>query len=286
MTPKEIYIILQKDIYGRANVHVRQTSNDQMVVLYDDHRWLLNVLFALNNHIECIPDLIYFDAHDDAAQCLKKGELLKQIGVEDLKSSTPKQFGAFVDYDQRIDDGGWLTTALELNLVSNVVNVGNRNNYNIEQMNGLYTSEDGIKHNVFELSENLEHELGRRGKLGDTYKESENRSLRDFFGIKHYYSNYHSLSINRPYVLDFDLDYFTISSKDEVTHGWTEKVFNNHFPNYSEQDMFLRSLIAGALVITICREPGCCGSIGDSNRILEILDRYYFEGTIGTDVTL
>lgn len=71
-----------------------------------------------------------------------------------------------------------------------------------------------------------------------------------------------------------------------MTYGWTEKVFDSHFPDCSQQDLFLRLLIEGAQVITICREPGCCGSVGDSNRILEILDRYYFEGQIRTDVTL
>ena len=286
MTTKDLYYNLLKDLYGRVNVHVRQSVNNQMIVLYDDHRWLLNVLFALSKYSECPPDLIYFDAHDDAAPCLKKKELLEQIGVKNLKDATLRQFSTFVDYDQRTDDGGWLTAALELNLIGNVVNVGNRNNDNIRQMGGIYTSADEIKHSVFELSENIEHELGCRGKLGDACKEDENRSLRDLFGIEQHYTNCRSIHINRPYVLDFDLDYFTISSKDGMTYGWTEKVFDSHFPDCSQQDLFLRLLIEGAQVITICREPGCCGSVGDSNRILEILDRYYFEGQIRTDVTL
>ena len=82
----------------------------------------------------------------------KKSKLLELIGVENLKDATAKQFGAFVDYDQKPDDGGWLTTAMELNLIKDVVNIGNRYSDNIKQIaDGRYFSEDGSSHNVFEF---------------------------------------------------------------------------------------------------------------------------------------
>lgn len=285
MNPKKLYYELNKSVWGRVNVMTRQTENGQMIVLYDDHRWLLNVLFYLHKLGEHY-DLIYFDAHDDAAECEKKSALLEKIGVADLKEATEKQFGAFVDFDQREDDGGWLTTAMELNLIGDVVNIGNRHSDNLMQMNGLYTNEDGIVHHVFELSENLEHELGCRGQLGDTCREEECRKLRDFFGIEHFYRRQCDMRVVRPYVLDFDLDFFTMSFNDEATHGWTTKILNKHFPNNSMPDWMLRDLIRDAMVITICREPDYCGSLGDSNRILEMLDQYYFDGCIGTDSSL
>lgn len=175
---------------------------------------------------------------------------------------------------------------MELNLIDSVVNIGNRYGHNLGQMNGIYESEDGIKHNVFELSQDLDYELGSRGKLGDTCREDECRELRDFFGIEHFYTGVHHMAIESPYVLDFDLDFFTMSSSDEPTHGWRERVLYRHFPMNSKQDRFFRALIRNALIITICREPDYCGSLGDSNRILSLLDRYYFEGQLGTDVTL
>lgn len=279
------YFELEKELDGRVNVMTRETERKQLVVIYDDHRWLLNVLFAVNKLTER-PDLIFFDAHDDAAQCEKKSELLAKIGIDNLMNASAKQFSAFVDYNQREDDGGWLTTAMELNLIGDVVNIGNRYNDSIRSMNGSYESEDGIKHGVWELSYDLKHELGNRGKLGDSCKENENRTLRNFFGIEHSYSDLNSVTMTKPYILDFDLDFFTISCTDDSSHGWTERILNRHFPTYSKQDDFLRMLIHNAMVITICREPDCCGSIGDSNRILSLLDRYYFKGTLGTNVTL
>lgn len=217
----------------------------------------------------------------------KKSKLLELIGVGNLKDATAKQFGAFVDYDQKPDDGGWLTTAMELNLIKDVVNIGNRYSDNIKQIaDGRYFSEDGSSHNVFELSGDLGFELGCRGKLGDSCKDDEYRKLRDFFGIKYSFDNCHSLSISWPYILDFDLDFFTITDNHEHTHGWTEKVMIRHFPHLSNQDQFIRFLIENATVITICREPDYCGSIGDSSQILKILDDYYFDGALGTHTTL
>lgn len=285
METKDLYYKLHDFVYGRVNVMTRQSVNGQMIVLYDDHRWLLNVLFYLHKLGEHY-DLIYFDAHDDAAECEKKSALLEKIGVANLIDATEKQFGAFVDFDQRIDDGGWLTTAMELNLIGDAVNIGNRHSDNLQGMNGQYISEDSIVHNVFELSENLEYELGCRGQLGDTCREEECRQLRDFFGIEHFYRRYGDMRVIRPYVLDFDLDFFTISFNDEATHGWTPKILNKHFPYHSAHDRMLRELIRDAKVITVCREPDYCGSLGDSNRILEMLDRYYFDGCIGTDSSL
>lgn len=285
MACNELYYKIQNDIYGRVNVLMRKSPYGQAIVLYEDHRWLLNVLFALRKYIERL-NLVYFDAHDDVAPCEKKSILLNKIGVKDLREATPKQFSAFIDYDQDIDDGGWLTTAMELDLVGDVVNIGNRNNSNIQDFNGLFKSEDGGVHNVFELCGNLEYELGIRGKLGDAFKVDEYRDLRNFFGIANSYDDTYSLSLKHDYVLDFDLDFFTIYSVDDGVHGWTERIFNKKFPLGSKQNRFLMCLIEKSSVITICREPGCCGSIGDSNRILNILDRYYFDGMLGTEVTL
>ena len=81
MNTQDLYSTLLHDLNGRVNVMTRQTVGGQMVVIYDDHRWLLNVLFAASKHIDR-PNLITFDAHDDAAQCEKKSVLLRQIGVD------------------------------------------------------------------------------------------------------------------------------------------------------------------------------------------------------------
>ena len=48
METKDLYYKLHDSVYGRVNVMTRQSVNGQMIVMYDDHRWLLNVLFYLH----------------------------------------------------------------------------------------------------------------------------------------------------------------------------------------------------------------------------------------------
>ena len=158
----------------RVNVMTRYPfDNRKLVIIYDDHRWLLNVLFKIQKDglLPGPPKLVFFDSHDDAGESHKKSALLAHIGVDNVLDATEKAFGAFVDYDIRTDDGNWLSVACELNLVSDAVVIGDKYSHNIEDMNGLYTSEDGIEHHLYNLSSDLEYELGCRGSLGDRAKE-------------------------------------------------------------------------------------------------------------------
>ena len=201
-----------------------------------------------------------------------------------MKNATEKQFGAFVDYDRRINDSDWLLTAMELELIGDACNLGNRHSTNLESLNNQYTTSEGIMHAIFELSDDQDYELGCRGQLGDYALEEENRDIRDFFGIEHTYD--YGLGEMNPYILDFDLDFFTMSFSDECSHGWTDKIFRKHFPYESRQRYFVHELIENAQIITICREPEYCGSIGYCNQILELVDKYFFNGNIATDKTL
>ena len=273
------------DLAQRANVLVRETFDGQPIVIYDDHRWILNVLFKVfKEKTMPKPNLIYFDAHDDAEKSEGRSKLLNKIGVNSLEEATEKQFGAFVDYDCQTNDGGWLTTALELDLIQDVVNIGGRHSHNITNFNGIYNSEDKVSHNVFTIKEDLEYALGSRGSLGDTCTGQENEKLRLFFGINSHYQG--AVEIQSPYILDFDLDFFTMSCDDFSPHGWTQKIVDRKFPCNGFQTTCMKSLIREASLITICREPDFCGSIGDSNRILNLIDLYFFDGRIGTEVTI
>ena len=262
----------------RANVATR-TFGKKLIIIYDDHRWLLNVLFKLYKESNgATYNIVTFDAHDDAAKCQTKTVLLEQIGVAKLLDATERQFGAFVDFDVSSDDGNWLSVACELDLIKNSCTIGNRNNNNIENLNNEYVSESGEKHCMFELSENLDEEIGCRGKLGDTCKDKEFSGVRQFFNSGE--KSYKGIGSMEPFILDFDLDFFTMSS-EKGTMAWTPKIWQQELGNYSETLHFINTLIDKADIITICREPDCCGGIGESNKILEMLDYYLFNGQLG-----
>ena len=265
-------------IMCRANVLVRDFNN-KLVVIYDDHRWLLNILFKLYKENDgAIHNIVTFDAHDDAAECPKKSALLEQIGVAKLSDATERQFGAFVDFDASSDDGNWLSIACELDLIKNSCTIGNRNNYNIENLNNEHVSESGEKHYLFELSENLDEEIGCRGKLGDACKDKEYSGIRRFFDSGEKY--YKGIGSMEPFILDFDLDFFTISSEKGIM-AWTPKIWQQELGGYSINSQFISTLMNKADIITICREPDYCGGIGESNKILEMLDQYMFHGQLG-----
>lgn len=270
----------------RVNVMTRY-PDDKLVVIYDDHRWLLNVLFKIQKDglLPGPPKLVFFDSHDDAGQALKKSELLAHIGVQNVLDASEKSFSSFVDYDIRTDDGNWLSVACELNLVSDAVVIGDKYSHNIEAMNGVYTSEDGIEHRLYNLSENLDFELGCRGSLGDHAREDEFRDIRSFFNSKYGY-NHAQIGEMTPFVLDFDLDFFTLDT-NEGTLAWPQHIWQKHFNRFSNGAQMIRDLIDKAMVITICREPDYCGSIGGiagSNYNLQNLDNYFFEGQLGTNL--
>ena len=56
----------------RVNVMTRY-PNDKLVIIYDDHRWLLNVLFKIQKDrlLPGPPKLVFFDSHDDAGQTIR-----------------------------------------------------------------------------------------------------------------------------------------------------------------------------------------------------------------------
>ena len=270
----------------RVNVMTRY-PNDKLVIIYDDHRWLLNVLFKIQKDelLQGPPKLVFFDSHDDAGQSQKKSELLEHIGVKNVLEATEKQFSGFVDYDIRTDDGNWLSVACELNLVSDAVVIGDKYSHNIEEMNGIYTAEDGIVHRLYNLSDDLDFELEGRGSLGDHAREEEFRDTREFFNSKYGYEHAH-IGKMTPFVLDFDLDFFTLNT-NEGTLAWPRQIWRKHFDGLGSGTQMVRDLINQAMVITICREPDYCGGIGGiagSNYNLQNLDNYFFEGLLGTNL--
>lgn len=271
---------IMNDLFQRANVMHRSFKNEP-IIIYDDHRWLLNVLFKIyKDGKEYTPDLIFFDHHEDYAESKSKSALLSLIGVADLKDATEKQFGAFVDYDLRTDDSDWLKTALELNLIKDVALFGGKCGDDLNYGKNTHKSEDGVLHNIFKLSDGLEYEIGSRGQLGDRAKSEEFSDVRMFFQSGK--DSYVGLS-KMGYILDIDLDFFAIYSNECQSLAWPNKVFNDKIGVGSKANQFLCQLIDNADVITICREPDYCGGIGESNSILEQLDSRFFEGSLGTE---
>lgn len=268
------------ELSKRANINT-YLFHDKHIIVYDDHRALLNVLFEAKRLgvFTKTPNLVYFDLHDDACAVPPRSQLLEKMGVADLSQATNKQFWSFVEFDLGVLDDDWLLAGMELDLIKDAILIGQEKNHHIEDLNGCYTSEDGIIHKVYSIS-HLSSSLGCRGCLGDSIiKEPYYQNVRDI--MQFHEGRFDGGDIN-PLVLDFDLDCFTTECR-EKTYAWPEEIFRREFCDNYNVPPFLHALLERATFITICREPGCCGGLGEANKILNYWDRYFFEGSLGAE---
>lgn len=253
---------------------------DKDILVFDDHRTSLGIIFEatrLGLFGRQVPNLVTFDFHEDCCEAGKQSDLLKKIGVVNLKNATSRQFWSFVEFDLSKMDDDWIAAAQELNMVNDVTIIGNEANHNVNN-NEVIVDESGNLHRRFSIP-HLSFSLGNRGCLGDSMlKEPYYQDVRDSL-------QFHNGCFDKapiyPYVLDIDLDCFTGEIRNK-TIRWPEQIFLDEFLSNYETGRFMTTLIERASFITISREPGCCGGMGESNKILQYLDRYWFKGALKT----
>ena len=251
------------------------------IVVFDDHRTTLDIIFEAHKMGEfhgAVPNLITFDYHEDCCPVLKKSQLLAKIGVQDVLNATSKQFWQFVEFDLGKNDDDWISAAQELNLIQDVIIIGNEANNNVDNCE-IIQGEDGIEHRRFSIP-HLSFSLSNRGCLGDSIDDIEPyyKPIRD---TMQYHNNAFDDDDLYPFILDFDLDCFSVDIKGHQM-AWPEKIFREEFIDSLQVRCVMKELIKRATFITISREPGCCGGYGECHKILELLDKYFFEGTLKT----
>jgi hypothetical protein len=65
-------------------------------------------------------------------------------------------------------------------------------------------------------------------------------------------------------------------------HRWVLPAISEYFTtNGRNRQSFIRGLISKAGVLTVAREPSCCGGEEKSDRILASLNKYVFDGNLG-----
>lgn len=251
-------------------------------ILYEDHRSILNVLyFAKKNSLfSKIPNLIMFDYHDDAVK--PRGDKLQQIIA--FKSSNPsiEEFWNFVEFELNPLDDDWLITACEFDLINDAIIIGAEEYHNVRDLvDNIYNDHEGKKHEIYVLT-HLDHSLGDRGELGDHISDYER--VRNIIQFNKKNDKLFNSDEIYPFILDFDLDCFSCETAG-YRIAWPEDVFGQRYVHNSRSVRpspfhFLKSLIDRCSLITICREHRSCGGIGESNKILSYLDKYFFNNVL------
>lgn len=276
-------------IYGLSNhTNIEVYSfHDKYIILYDDHRSILNVLFETKKLglFSTTPNIIFFDKHDDACNPrINVKDLLEKWGIDKIEDVSSRDFWSFVEFELSGLDDDWLLAGMELGLINHAVVIGQTENSNMRDLNNLFESSDGKVHELFDIS-HLNYSIGSRGCLGDNViKEPYYENVRNIFEYNQPpYGRYDKFSkeVTNPIVLDFDLDCFTTECENNV-YAWPEAIFREKYYDNEEVRHFMHKLINRSTIITICREPTCCGGLGESNKILGYLDYYFFDGCLDT----
>ncbi len=182
------------------------------VILYDDHRCILTALFEarklgiINNDT----NLITFDRHDDAREVHPDSmHIIDSIIASGLDRMSSRDFKNFVEYDISENDDDWARVAFELNLIHNIVNIGNIENSNIMDFaNHTYKSSGGTEHKAYVIGHIFDELNTHGGSLGDMALYQENKDLHEIFGYNLIGEESFSDDFQE-FVLDFDLDCFT-----------------------------------------------------------------------------
>lgn len=277
-------------IYGlskHANIET-YVFDDKYIVLYDDHRSILNVLFEAKrlDLYKKTPNLIFFDRHDDACNPnIYSKELFEKWKINKIEQVSSRDFWTFVEFDLNELDDDWLLAGMELGLINHAVVIGQTENTNIQSINNKYVSSNGDEHKLYDIS-HLNWSIGNRGCLGDNViKESYYDDVRNIFEYNQPpYGRYDKFSqeVSNPFILDFDLDCFTTECENRI-FAWPEEIFKEKYVKNDNVYSFMHRLLKRASIITVCREPSCCGGIGESNKILWYLDNYFFDGCLKTN---
>lgn len=269
----------------RANINVYDVDMGEIhkpVIVYDDHRTILNVLFfaRMRGILKQAPNLIFFDWHDDACVRIRK----RMLSANKPKRFTEKEyerFWRFVEFKCSPNDDDWLSSGMYFDLIKHAVRVGGEESSNIETLNEFFKHK---QHHMYAIS-HFDFETKSQGCFENRFsqKPEDNSHIRSIFDMR--WNTDEDVENDVPLVLDFDLDCFT-GSVGDTRIAWPEQVFYRRYvENRYAYNLLYRTALR-AEFITICREPYYCGGIGEANKIISYLDKYLFDGQLHTQSVL
>lgn len=276
---KEKHLLGELD--KRANVrtfHGVCKSRDVPVVLFEDHRYTLNVLWCAYElgllDRSSPPNLVRFDYHDDGRNPQCGTDRLQAIRA---KPPTLRSFMDFVEWELSVQDDDWVKVAMELGLVKDVINFGGVRNHNFGSEYQEYKDHAGGRHSVWTLS-HLWDQFGYQAPLSDLAQRARFGRLWSALGWD---PQDGTASFGGPpkFVLDIDLDCFTGRFCDVQMAFPTEvlrKKLEDYVEGYSPRE-FLRRIAMNSAFVSLAIESDCCGGLDEAIKVLKCLDTVLFD---------
>ena len=273
------------DLDKRANFNVNLINvfcEEIPLIRFEDHRSTLIPMYHARKIGNIIPEnpptLLCFDHHDDGLAPKDIESLAKFTNSEvDIR-----EFFDYVEWELSTGDDDWLKAGMEIGLIGDVIMFGVERDSNFQLPKNGYLDHRGVVHNIWMLK-HLWHELSMAGSLGDLAKKDEVEDLWRVLG-------WNGRSFCEPtskFIVDFDLDCFshTIGGmrmawpQDVIAAKFETRVEGSQHNSYVPRE-FLQSIMVKSIYISVCHESDCCGGLGESVRVLEVLDDLFWENTL------
>lgn len=257
-------------------------------LLHKEHRWVLPIIFYKQQK-KILPHpctLVTFDAHQDTLDpsCSCKEDILRirKSGI------TFNEIVHLCQEKLRKCNDDWIKAGMELGLIGDAVifwageepNIGNLEN--LKEFKGLQGNIHKIK-----LLGLPGTELKCQGDLSDTARWESLSELWKILGWQ-YNSQFSFTEDERKILLDLDLDCFIVRWKGCYRFPWPDEVFKKEFRVQSKHQTtlgwtgkdFVDGLVNRAALLTIAREPDCCGNNKKANQVLGKVNYYLFDNKL------
>lgn len=269
-------------ISQRSNI-IHKSTTDNDVVIYEDHRTIINVLYHLYEQRQLTQplDIVMFDYHDD--YCHPKQETIKKLH-KFLKKPSKEELNKIVEFDLNPLDDDWVKTGMELGLIGNVF-LFNAEQSSVGFREGYKTKNFGT-HYLYNIGD-VWAALGYHGLLNDPIK-NEYQPLWDDFGWELNDGKFQFKQDRRKFIFDIDLDCFstrildkTIAIPDEIIIPKLTEYGRSCYHYYPSSQEFMKDLIKDSELVTLCFENGCCGGIRQAYKIFNMVDEVLFDNQLG-----
>lgn len=257
-------------------------------LLHKEHRWVLPIIFYKQQK-KILPHpctLVTFDAHQDTLDpsCSCKEDILRirKSGI------TFNEIVHLCQEKLRKCNDDWIKAGMELGLISDAVIFWAGEEPNIGNLENLKEYKD-LQKNIhkIKLLGLPGTELKCQGDLSDTARWGGLSELWKILGWQ-YNSRFSFAEDERKILLDFDLDFFIVRWKGCYRFPWPAEVFKKEFLVQSKYQTtlgwtgkdFLDGLVSRAALLTIAREPYCCGNNTKANQVLGKVNHYLFDNKL------
>jgi hypothetical protein len=270
------------NISHRSNI-IHRLSSENEVVIFEDHRTILNVLFHLMDvrGISKPLDIIMFDYHDDF--CDPSIEAIKRVHKFIKKPEKETLYNIVEFYLSHLDDD-WVKAGMELGIIGNVFL------FNSKQTSVSFREEYKTKNygkRYFYNVGDVWDALGHRGILNDPIKV-QYKQFWDDFGWELVNGKFKFKDNRNKFILDIDIDCFstrvfnrTIAIPNQVILPLLTEQSKPEYHYYYSSQQFIKDLISQSELVTICFETECCGGINQAFEIFNMLDDVLFNNELG-----